>query len=138
VTFTAQIEQFIAKSNARLEAVVKTAAQDTFDEAQVPVAKGGRMRVDTGFLRNSANAAIGSMPVGESVNDQPVVKREEWNITSISSALLQWDLKAPLYFGWTANYAKYRENRDGFMRIAAQNWQKHVNDAVARVKAEIP
>lgn len=133
MTFTASIDKFIAKSEAKLEAVVKTAVQDTINEAQTSNRKGGFMRIDTGFLVNSGQASIGTLPVGESKN--PGVQLPEWNPQSIAAALLQWDLNSPFYFGWVANYARARENKDGFMRRAAQNWPQHVNKAVAKVKA---
>jgi len=133
VTFTASIDKFIAKSEAKLEAVVKTAVQDTINEAQTIDDKGGFMRFDTGFLANSGMASIGTLPVGESKN--PGIQLPEWNPQSIAAALLQWDLNSPFYFGWVANYARARENKDGFMRRAAQNWTQHVNKAVTKVKA---
>lgn len=133
MTFTANIDKFIAKSEAKLEAVVKTAVQDTINEAQTIDDKGGFMRFDTGFLANSGMASIGTLPVGESKN--PGTQLPEWNPQSIAAALLQWDLNSPFYFGWVANYARARENKDGFMRRAAQNWPQHVNKAVAKVKA---
>lgn len=131
MTFTAQIDAWIAKSQARTEAVVKTAVQDTINQAQSMV------RVDTGFLKNSGQAAIGELPSGVSINPNKDAKLPEWKSSSVTATLLDWDLKSPFYFGWIANYARHRENKDGFMRLAAQNWPQHVNKAVARVKAEI-
>jgi hypothetical protein len=135
VSFTASIDKFIAKSEARLEAVVKDAAQSTINEAQTTTGKGGFMRRDTGFLVNSGMASIGTLPVGESKNLG--TQLPEWNPQSIASALLQWDLNSPFYFGWVANYARARENKDGFMRRAAQNWPQNINESVAKVKAAI-
>tara|TARA_R110000772_G_scaffold43692_4_gene100708 strand:- start:2774 stop:3172 length:399 start_codon:yes stop_codon:yes gene_type:complete len=132
MSFTADIDRFIAKSEAKLEAVVKTAVQSTIEDAQTLETKGGNMRFKTGFLANSGMAAIGSMPSGDSINTG--VQLSNWNIGSTAAILLQWDLKSPFYFGWVANYAKHRENRDGFMRLAAQNWQAHVTQAANRLK----
>jgi len=47
------INQWVAQSQARLEAVWKTAAQDIVREIQTPRAKNGRMPVDTSFLRTA-------------------------------------------------------------------------------------
>lgn len=137
MTFTASIDKFIAKSEARLEAVVKTGVQDTINEAQTSREKGGKMPIVTGFLTNSGMASIGELPVGVSVNPDRKTRLPDWKPQSIAATLLQWDLKSPFYFGWVANYARYRENEDGFMRLAAQNWPQHIKKAVARVKAEI-
>lgn len=45
-----------AKRNANL--IVRQSIQDVSEIAQSPKAQGGRMPVDTGFLRNSYNAGI--------------------------------------------------------------------------------
>ena len=128
--FSAAIDDFIRKSEFLMEAVIKDAAQATFNEAQSMV------RIDTGFLINSAQASIGTLPVGEGKNTKgDDYKYPEWQDSSVSASLLQWDLNSPFYFGWVANYARARENKDGFMRRAAQNWPQHVNKAVAKVKA---
>ena len=42
----------------------------------------------------------------------------------------RWNVRGPLYIGWTANYAVYREAYDGFMEGALQSWPKHVSSAV--------
>lgn len=43
-----------------------------------------------------------------------------------------------IYAGWTADYAIYSEERYGFCRSAAQNWQNHVSAAIADAKAQYP
>ena len=65
-SFSAQVDDWIAKSERLSMAVLQQATQAVINEANTPVAKGGRMRVDTGFLRNSLKANIGSMPSGAS------------------------------------------------------------------------
>lgn len=114
--FTAQIASFVTQSKARLEAVIKQSAQDVGDLAQRPVAKGGNMPVDTGFLRNSLVAGLN----GTTSLSGP---------DSYVLAIAGMELGDSVMFGWTANYARYVEygtqGRAGrfFALTAAQEWQ---------------
>ena len=131
--FTADIDAFILKSNNLMEAVFKESAQRTIEEAQTTRDKGGNMRRDTGFLVNSGKASINSVPSGESVNTG--VQRGDWDSTIASLTINRAKVGDSIYFGWTANYAQARENKDGFVRLAAQNWQKTVNQVARDLKA---
>jgi len=129
-----QVAAFKRKFQSRLRATAREAVQDTVATAQKTTGEGGHMRVDTGFLRASIQAAIGSMPTGAASN----TKGQKWPEGSdISTALLLWDpnQRTPLYIGWTANYARHREFEDGFMRLAVQRWDQTVNAAAKRVRA---
>ncbi len=84
------------------------------------------MRVDTGFLRASGQASLTGLPSG------PSDKSEAPGQFDYTFVLAQARLGGTIWFGWTANYAIYREFQDGFMRSAAQNWQ----DIVAQVARE--
>jgi hypothetical protein len=109
----AQLDAWTAKTLARTEAVIKTAVQDMTTEMQTPRSKGGRLPVDTGFLRNSI--------LGNGV--APVIGLTRWNIES-----------EPYTLGWTANYAIYMDARYGFFRLGIQNWPQHVQRAITKVK----
>jgi len=139
-----QVAAFKRKFQSRLRATAREAVQDTVAMAQKTTGEGGNLRVDTGFLRASIQAALGSMPTGASTNakgaDGKPRKWPEGTFTSgsdISTALLLWDpnQRTPLYIGWTANYARPREFEDGFMRLAAQRWDQTVEAAAKRVRA---
>lgn len=112
MSFTAQIDQFIASSKDLAEAVIKDAAQSMATSANTQEEKGGLMRVKTGFLRNSIAAEIGTMPSGESVNSSPAVRRPEWEPMALMASINNLKLGDVLYIGWTANYAEYRESQD--------------------------
>ena len=45
---------------------------------------------------------------------------------------------ATFWFGWTANYARYREAYDGFLYSVAQDWQNIVNRVIAEAKKRYP
>lgn len=111
-----------------MELVVKQSAQDVGDLAQRPVAKGGNMPVDTGFLRNSLVAGLNGT-TGLSGPDAYVL------------AIAGMELGDSVMFGWTANYARYVEygtrGRAGrfFMLSAAQEWQAIVARNAEKARA---
>ena len=116
---------------------MRQSLQDVVDDAQTPVAKGGRMRVDTGFLRASGMASLNGMPNGPSTN--PGNGSFAWNDNQLALVLGQMKLGATFHFGWTANYAKYREAYDGFLAVAAQKWpqivEKNAREIMKRIKS---
>ena len=123
------IDQWVAKSQARLEAVWKTAAQDIAREVQTPRAKGGRMPVDTGFLRNSFTADINKTPSGNG--------NSSYSAGPISIVINRAKIGDRVVFGWGANYAIYMEVRYSFLRSAAQNWQQIVDKAAQKVRTRV-
>lgn len=137
-SFSEQIAAFNRKAEARLRAAARTAVQDTVEEAQTVRGRGGRMRVRFGFLRASIAAAIGSMPSGETEN--PDKRTFDYSPDSIAATLLRWDPNSgdTLFIGWTANYARPREHKDGFMRGAVENWPVHVERAAKESQRRIP
>lgn len=123
-TFSAQVDAWIAKSERLSMAVLQQATQAVINDANTPVAKGGRMRVDTGFLRNSLKAKIGSMPSGTATAGN-------WSDSEVVLTLTRLQPGQVFYAGWLAGYARPREHYDGFLRMATQKWQEQV-DAAAR------
>ena len=115
-TFTAQIKAFTEKSKEKIEAVVKQSAQEVFSIAQTPKAMGGRMPVDTGFLRNSLVASLNGSTVGGGAD-------------AYVMAIAGMDLGDTIFAGWTANYARFMEYGTSktpanyYMLSAAQQWQ---------------
>lgn len=132
--FNAQVDSFIRKCNKRVAAVCKQSAHDVFEDASVTTAKGGRMRVDTGFLRNSGQVSLTGLPTG------PV--RVDEGMPQAANLVLEtarWDpLKSPIWFGWTASYARAREYYDGFMSEAVKKWQTIVTENAVEYKRRIP
>ena len=123
------IDQWVAKSQARLEAVWKTAAQDIAREVQTPRAKGGRMPVATSFLRNSFAADINASPSGDG--------NSSYSAGPISIVINRAKIGDRVVFGWGANYAIYMEARYSFLRSAAQNWQQIVDKSAQKVRARV-
>ncbi len=126
-TLVADIESFITKSEDRLLAVMRGSLRDMIEDMQVPVAKGGRMRVDTGFLRASGRASLDGWPSGDGTRPADALPGQfEWNGEALNATLLQMKLGDTFHWGWVANYAEVREVYDGFMDAPLQNWQGYV------------
>jgi hypothetical protein len=130
--FKAQVAAFGRKSDARLTAIFRESAQRVISEAQTVRGEGGKMRVDTGFLRASGQASLTGWPSGPSRRDEGLGSFD-YAITIAGARVGQ-----TIYFGWTAEYAGYREYEDGFMRSAAQNWQNIVSGVVREAMARFP
>lgn len=140
-SFETHIDQIVANTKEKMLDVTKEALSRTIEEMQVPTSKGGKMRVDTGFLRNSAVAEINALPSGVSTGRKRkkgeigiLSEYEDDNMGPTGVKIGDLEIGDTFYFGWTANYARIREAYDGFMESALMNWQKHVDDAVRMLK----
>lgn len=121
--------------------MLRQAGADLFEEAQregPSVAgspgKGGRMPIDTGFLRASFVASLDGVPSGPTSGDGSF----SYDVGPVELVLLQAEIGDVISAGWTAEYAPYMEHKYGFMRAAAQNWNAHVERAVKQVIARYP
>jgi len=94
------------------------------------------MPVDTGFLRASMAVSFDGMPSGPSRGDQKTAYA--YDDAQVTLKLAGVEVGKTIYAGWTAEYAIYSEERYGFCRSAAQNWQNHVSAAIADAKAQYP
>tara|TARA_R110000851_G_scaffold309804_1_gene469366 strand:- start:185 stop:550 length:366 start_codon:yes stop_codon:yes gene_type:complete len=119
-----------------MEAVIKESVQELAEDVVKPVAKGGRMRVDTGFLRNSLHAAINSIPSGESVAPEGYNKTD-FDMQPVILAINKLKAGDRLVLGFTAAHAKPREARDFFVRHSVQDWPQLVDKAIKKVSRAI-
>ena len=131
-TFEAQVQGIVDNTEAKILAIFREGVQRTVDIAQTPTAKGGRMHVDTGFLRASGQGSLNGMPTGPTRNESgaPVTTDD----ASVVLALANMKIGDTFFFGWTANYAKYREYQDGFLRLAAQQWPQTIEAVAAEAR----
>ncbi|MGL0786530.1 hypothetical protein [Xanthomonas translucens] len=137
--FGDQVRGFAEKAKQRQELIFRESAQKVMDEANTPEGQGGRMPVDTGFLRNSAVASTSGVP-GSGGTEPALV-------------FAQMQIGQAVWAGWTAAYALrmehgyygedklgrvYAQAGKGFLRAATQRWDFIVNEVSAAVKARIP
>lgn len=133
--FTADVDAFAKLTKDKMLKVAKQSIQDVMLDAQTPVAKGGRMPVDTGFLRNSIVSGIEGSTSNEG-ND------------AITFTIAGMDLGDVLTFAWTAEYAlrrhygfngtdslgrTYSETGALWRDAAAAKWQQTVRKNAFRV-----
>lgn len=118
-------------------ALARQSIQDVIDDAQVPVAKGGRMRVDTGFLRASGQGSLSGMPSGPVRGDNKQPNSYDYDPSVTVLQLGNFQLGNIFYFGWTANYAQIREVYDGFLAVAVQNWPTYVAKNTEEIRQRI-
>jgi len=139
MSFDDQIKRLNAKYKKRMRATARTAVQDLRNEIIATRGEGGRLRIDTGFLRASFGWDVGNLPSGPTDNDgrQNFGSDETLTGVPLAVALARWDFNQPLFGGFTANYARIREAKDGFVRGGTEKWDRIVDSAARRVKARI-
>lgn len=142
---TAATTAFVNETIKRMRACALQSIQELIDYVQTPVAKGGKMRVDTGFLRASGQTSLTGMPSGPGIGrkrspeDAPEsILYEALSKAAAIAQLQDFQIGQTIYFGWTARYAKYREAYDGFLISGIQNWQSIVNRVCAKIAKRSP
>lgn len=132
---TATVTAFVAETTKRMQALALQATTELIEEVQTPKAKGGRMPVDTGFLRASGQLSLSGLPSGPTIGE----KDKKYATKDLGIVeLAGFTLGQTIFFGWTANYAKYREAYDGFLISGIQNWQTIVDRVCKQIAARSP
>jgi len=131
--FETTINTIVLDTEAKLLAVTRQSIQDLVDDIQTPVAKGGKMRVKTGFLRASGLSSLNAPPAGPSRGESD--KQYVYSGDPINITLGQMEIGDIFYWGWTAAYARHREAFDGFLESGLQKWQTYVDANVRKLKS---
>lgn len=140
--FLDTILEFRAETDSRNTAVLRLAAQALANDITNPRAKGGKMPVDTGFLRNSFQAQLND---NQFTALNPKTDTEvNYNPSAVSLIINKMELGDILYFAFTAEYARrleygfhgkdslgrrYHNPPMAFVRSYAAWWQLYVDDA---------
>lgn len=133
--FSAQVGSFVAQSRARMLAVFKESAKRTISLAQAGIP------VDTGFARASLVVTLDGMPQVEA-NSRPAAGQTYGPSISVD-AIAGVEFGGTIYAGWTASYVPFLENGSsqqapqGFIRLAALQWQQTVETVAAELEARI-
>lgn len=136
-TFSASVDAWALKSKARLTAIFRESAQRVGEEANTTVHEGGKLPIDTGFLRSSYAVSMTGMPLGLGEPPDREAKYRPDN-AAIDLVINQAVLGDTIWGGWTARYAPIQEERNGFQRSAAQRWPQIVTAVTAEAKARYP
>ncbi|MCW0979411.1 HK97 gp10 family phage protein [Agrobacterium sp. BT-220-3] len=135
-TLSASVRQFANMTKLQMRNVFAESVQDVVDAAQLPRAKGGRIPVDTGNLRNSlASGLNGTMGAPDA--------------SSYVVTLSQMEIGDIAQFAWTAPYARrielgfsgkdslgrtYEQAGTHFLSSAVAQWPQFVTANAARLK----
>lgn len=143
LSFAASVAAWAEKVEGAAEAIFKEAVQDLVEEVQRPQAAGGRMRVDTGFLRASLMASTSAMPQIIQGSTPTAGQSYAADFGQIEAVIVGADIGETVYLGYTAGYAAFREYgsngqpADAFVRTAAQRWPQIVEVRAAAVKSRL-
>ena len=124
------LDQWTKKTEKRIDAVLKDATQSVLAVAQQTKAKGGRMPVDTGNLRNSLQSSVAGGAMGEGASSYILA----------AAGMKGGDVAT---FTWTAEYAAAvnngRNGRPGahFVEGAVDQWPAIVRASIAKAKARV-
>lgn len=135
--FSAQIDEIIQVNETRINALMRESVSEVINQAQLSVAKGGKMRVDTGFLRASGQLSLNDFPQGpvRPKEGEQFDKGDEYVAPpTVELELAKSEPGDTIFFGWTAEYAAARESRDGFLESAMQNWPTIVQNVTERIR----
>lgn len=136
-----KIDERLATYQKRIEAVFKASAQDVVRGMTQPVAKGGRMRVRTGFLRSSLMASTSAMPLINPKAHPPTeaeIGSYLLDTGPISAVITGAALTDTIYLGFTAAYAAPREHFDAFVEGERLRWSQIVKSNIAKARAAFP
>lgn len=140
LSFAAAVAGWAEKVPEAVEAVRNESAKEVVRDMQTLRSEGGRMRYDTGFLWASLMASTSAMP-RINPNARPTEGGTySFDFGQVEAVIASASLEDTLYCGYTAAYAGHREYgangqpADGFVRLAAMNWQLIVNRNAERVR----
>lgn len=129
--FEAQVSEWARQTEARLTATFRDAAQRVANETRQPVGAGGNMPVVTGNLRRSLAVSTVEMPQPRGGNERFETDPGQ----NITLTIARAQLGQTVYLGFQAIYARYQENRYGFVRLTAQRWPQIVREAAEAMKS---
>ena len=134
-SFEAQVSAWVAKTKGAMLAVRNESAQRVIALAQTPVAKGGNMPIKTGFLRASGRATRdGSLPGLQQRPSRAADNSFGYDAAAVSLVIASASLDDVITFAYTANYARFVENKRKFVALAAQQWQTIVADVCSELR----
>jgi hypothetical protein len=134
MSFQQDILRWQRKAEAAMTATLKDAAQELTTDMLTPRAKGGRLGVDTGALRNSFNGAVNSIPRGPST---PEGLSTDFDMQPLLLAINRVKIGDRLAIGTAMNYAKYHESQTGFVRLSVQKWPQIAEKSARKVRRAV-
>jgi len=129
--FGGDVQRFGIRYQKRLRAVARTSIQDVIEIAQTPKGDGGRMPIDTGFLRASVQAGLHTMPAGPTQGKKKEKYTKQAAGEPVAVALLRYDPTTSdrFFVGWTAAYARHMDAQNSYLSSAVELWDQIVKRA---------
>jgi hypothetical protein len=137
-SFGADVNSWVLATQERLTAVFQSSAQEVISEMQKPRSEGGNMRIDTGFLRSSMQVTVNGGAVPASQPNPNPNGTFAYNAQAASLVIAGAEIGDTITASYSANYAPFREygtsgqGPDGFVRLAAVQWQVIVQHQTVR------
>lgn len=134
LSFAGQIDAWVRKSEARMNAVFRESTQRVVSDAQ------SRIPIDTGFARASVRASTQSMPsieAGFVGNKDASYPYDDAEITTVIASA---EIGQTIYVGWTAAYVYRLETGhskqapSGFVGISAMQWPATISQVVQELR----
>lgn len=139
LNFSAQIDDWVKETEQRMTAVFRESAERVKNMAALGVP------VDKGFARASIRGSTDSMPQIDrsATNKAGRVYDAGAAISEVSLVIAGAQIGQTIFVGWTAayilplEYGHSKQAPNGFVRLAAAQWQTVVNQVTAEAKARV-
>jgi hypothetical protein len=136
--FKALVGDWVAETKERTEAVFKESAQRIIEVMQTPVAGGGNLPVDTGFLRASLQATLGEPAFPVTENPGGSFSYDAGTVSLVIADAKITDTITAVYganYAIFVNYGTSRTPARRFVDLAAQQWPRIVEEVAADARA---
>lgn len=142
-SFSATVGQWAEDVEGAVEAIFRRSVVVLERTAQLDRGAGGRLRVDTGFLRASLMASTSQMPAINPAARPAEGQTYPYTGAEIEAVIASAEIGQTIYLGYTASYAAHREYGargqapDAFVRTAAQQWPTIVSQVESELKGRL-
>jgi hypothetical protein len=136
--FSATVNSWITETKERLLAVRNESAQRVIEVMQTPVASGGNLPVDTGFLRASLRATLGEPAFPVTENPGGSFSYDAGTVSLVIADAKITDTITAVYganYAIFVNYGTSRTPARRFVDLAAQQWPRIVEEVAAEARA---
>jgi hypothetical protein len=128
-SFTAQLDEWSRKTDGRLRTLFHESAKGVAETASTPVQQGGHLPYEKGNLQRSlAVSTIGPIKMLWGVKEFHGTRQ------AVEDVIESAEIGQTVWIGFQAIYARKAEDKHGFVRLAAQQWQVIVVNAAGRAK----
>lgn len=135
----ANLDQWALKTERRIDAVVKDSTQTVVETMQTPRAKGGKMPVDTGNLRNTLKSSLhGGLGAQGAESHVMVAASMRGGDTATFTYTAAYARRVNSGFTGTDSLGRsYNQQGAFFVEGAIDQWPALVRASVAKAKAAV-